>query len=144
MHTSHHGGTQRPGYHVFEQILPQFLLVIQLRTGEEDFLETEAQFVPGLSEKERWVPQRPVRDQCAIDRGGVDAGYCAPWSYCQGRASAFLCHLPYDPPADLDDVVHPGAGQTEEHAHWEGCPRHHMLDKRCVRMTTHKTDIESA
>lgn len=130
IHVSHHGGAQRPGYNVSEQVLPQFLLVVQLRAGQEDFLQTKKQLVGGLSEEERGVPQRSVRDQPAADRGGVDAGYCAPWALCQGRAPAVLRHLPHDPPADLDDVVHPGAGQTEEHADRERCPRYNMLDKR--------------
>lgn len=144
IHICHHGGAQRPGYHVFEQVLSQFLLVVQLRKREEDFLQIKAQFVPGLSEEERRDPQRPIRDQCAADRGGVDVGYCAPWPHCQGRAPAVLCHLPHDSPADLDDVVHPGAGQTEEHADRERCPRHHMLDKRCVCKITLKIIIVNA
>lgn len=116
-----------------EQVLPQLVVVVvQLRARQEDFLQVEAQPVPGLSAEERRVPQRPVRHQRATDRSGADAGHCAPRPRRQGGTPAVLRHLPHAAPADLDDVVHPCAGEAEELADGEGRARHHMLDKRCV------------
>lgn len=113
---SHHGGAQRPGCNVSEQALPQLILVLELRTRQEDLLQTEAQPLPGLPEEERGDHQRPVRHQRAPDRGGVDAGHREPRTQCQGRALALFCHRPHHRPALLDVVVHPGAAQRERRA----------------------------
>lgn len=99
---------------MFEQVLSQLILVLELRTRREDLLQTEVQLVPGLPEEERRDHKRPVRHQRAPDRGGVDIGHRQPRARCQGRAFDLFCHLPHNHPALLDGVVHRGAAQTEE------------------------------
>lgn len=126
-----HGGTRGPEHHVSQQVQPPLLLVLrQLHTGEEAFRQAEGGLVRGLPEEERRVPQRPVRNQPAADRGGADAGHHARRSLRGGRAPAGFRHRPHDPAALLDDVVHPGAHEAQERADREGRERDHMLDQR--------------
>lgn len=115
---------------MLEQVLPQFLLVVQLRARKEDFHQAKTQLDSGLSEEERGDSQWPVWDQSTADRGGVDAGHCAPWHLCQGKAPVVFHQLPDDRSVDLDDVVYIDKGQADEHTDGERCTRHYMLDKR--------------
>ena len=93
---AHHGGTQWPGYHVFEQVLQQLVLFVQLRAREEDIHQDQAQLVGGLSEEEFGDPQWPVWHQRAPDRVGADAGHCPPWPLCYGGEPIVVHHMPYD------------------------------------------------
>ena len=127
---AHHGGTQWPGYHVFEQVLQQFVLFVQLRAREEDIHQDQAQLVGGLSEEEFGDPQWPVWHQRATDRVGADAGHCPPWTLCYGGEPVVVHHMPYDHPVVVDDVVHLDQGQEERAPDGERCARHDLLDKR--------------
>lgn len=112
----HDGGAQRPGYNVFQQVLSQLILVLQLRARQEDLLQTEVQLVPGLPEEERRDRQRSIRHQRAPGWRSTDVGHCAPWAHCQGRSLSLFRHLPHNRAALLDDVVHPGSAPTEGRA----------------------------
>lgn len=120
-----------------EQVLPQLILIFQqLRARQEDVRQNQAQTFLfsllgcGLSAEERADPERSVRHQPAADRRRAYAGRGQPRPVREGRAPAILHHMPHDPAAGLDDVVHPGTQQAKECADREGRARNHRLDQR--------------